>query len=180
MTGVPCHRVRAVFALAVALFGTAAAAAAFTSNTATDSSCDALYRSRRLMRRVTAAVTPRGSSSLLALHATVKFKSFEGMLGELQKEPLLLVYFYKNLCGPCQLQRRELKGIAARLPKVLAVDVEKWPHLGTRHKIGSLPCVLMIREGQEVDRWEGLTMSGDLLDRVAAFQEGRGGGQVAP
>jgi thiol-disulfide isomerase/thioredoxin len=121
--------------------------------------------------RVASASSASAATSSSSLHATLKFKSYEGMLGELhQKEPLLLVYFYKDLCGPCRLQRRELNGIAARLPKVLAIDVEKWPHLGTRYNIGCLPCVLMIRHGQEVDRWEGLTLSHDLLERVAAFQ----------
>lgn len=112
---------------------------------------------RRLMQRAP-----------FTLQATMKFKSFEEMLGELQKEPLLLVYFFKDLCGPCKLQRQELAAASQLLPaRVLAIDVEKWPNIGTRHNIGKLPCLLVIQQGQEVERLEGLTTAGDLLERVS-------------
>lgn len=131
----------------------------------------AAFRSRTTETTVRPATYENSNTFARApasLQATMKFKSFEGMLGELQEEPLLLVYFYKDFCGPCKLQRRELTAASEHLPaRVLAIDVEKWPNIGTRHNIGSLPSFLIIRRGEEVDRLEGLTTARDLQQRVS-------------
>jgi thiol-disulfide isomerase/thioredoxin len=65
--------------------------------------------------------------------------------------------------------------VAAQLPsdaavvplKMLAIDTEKWPHVGLAwFKVSKLPCVVVLRNKQVVARMEGLTRANDLLEHV--------------
>ena len=51
--------------------------------------------------------------------------------------------------------------------KMLAIDTEKWPHVGLAwFKVSKLPCVVVLRNKQVVARMEGLTRAKDLLEHV--------------
>lgn len=51
--------------------------------------------------------------------------------------------------------------------KMLAIDTEKWPHVGLAwFKVSKLPCVVVLRNKTVVARMEGLTRAQDLLEHV--------------
>jgi thiol-disulfide isomerase/thioredoxin len=62
----------------------------------------------------------------------------------------------------------QLPSDAAAVPlKMLAIDTEKWPHVGLAwFKVSKLPCVVVLRNKRVVARMEGLTRASDLLEHV--------------
>lgn len=71
---------------------------------------------------------------------------------------LVLVKFGADWCGPCRKVEAELDQLAAdnagRLT-VLTVDVDKEPKLADKHNVGSIPRLLLFRNGVQIDHWTG-------------------------
>ena len=119
------------------------------------------------------------TSSSSALYASpssasssMKFQNFDAMLDAFMGEPVL-VYFSSVNCGPCHLQRQELaalRKINRHLEglKILSIDTEKWPQVGSRYQIRSLPCLLVVKDKEVVLRLEGLTKAEDLAQQMHA------------
>jgi thioredoxin 1 len=94
-----------------------------------------------------------------------KFKNIEEMLDTFRAEPVL-VSFTSGNCGPCKLQKKELATVSQVVGsgfKMFAIDTEKWPNVGSRFKIGTLPCLVVVKEGEVLLRLEGLTLAEDIL-----------------
>ena len=108
----------------------------------------------------------RTAPTTTAVHASsIKFRNFEDMLDAFRMEPIL-VYFSATNCGTCYLQKKELSALRSKMgdsaPKVLSIDTEKWPHVGTRFQIRALPCLLVVKDKQVLLRLDGLTRAEDL------------------
>ena len=120
--------------------------------------------SRRQLRNT--AVFASSSSS-----QSIKFQNFDAMLDAFMGEPVL-VYFSSVNCGPCHLQRQELAALRKinnhhlEGLKIISIDTEKWPHVGSRYHIRSLPCLLLVKDKQVVLRLEGLTTADDLAEQM--------------
>jgi thioredoxin 1 len=101
-----------------------------------------------------------------SLDSSSKFKNVDDMLDAYQMEPILIYFSQKN-CGPCRLQKKELstvqKIMGDKAFKILAIDTEKWPQVGSRFRIGKLPCLLVLRNKEVVTKLEGLTRAEDLV-----------------
>jgi thioredoxin-like negative regulator of GroEL len=110
--------------------------------------------------------TENNKSRQLSLNSSSKFKDVDDMLDAYQMEPILIYFSQKN-CGPCKLQKKELsivqKIMGDKALKILAIDTEKWPHVGSRFRIGKLPCLLVLRNKEVVTKLEGLTRAEDLV-----------------
>lgn len=121
-----------------------------------------------------------------------QFKNIEELLASFREEPVLIAFTAVN-CGPCKLQKRELEKAQKRLvvdkkasssttstatssssatisgssfPRVVAIDTNKWPHVGSRFHVGKLPCLVAILNGKVLFRLEGLTMAEDVVSRL--------------
>jgi len=53
--------------------------------------------------------------------------------------------------------------------KILSIDTEKWPHVGKRFQIRSLPCLLVIKDKQVLLRLDGLTKADDLVEQMRSL-----------
>lgn len=135
----------------------------------------------------------QSSSSTTELNqAKLRFKDANQMIESLQDEDSLVVMlFTSELCGPCRLQKKELKRLWSKkesfehqhhhtseettsLPlKILTIDMEKWPQVGRRFSVGKLPCLIMF-QGQKDDtqRLEGLVSAEELWTHVENFAFG--------
>ena len=79
----------------------------------------------------------------------------------------VVVDFWAAWCGPCRMISPVLEDLAERHAghlKVAKVDVDANPGLATRFGAQSIPLLVVIRDGQEVDRVVG------ALPRVALEQ----------
>ena len=84
----------------------------------------------------------------------------------------VLVDFYAEWCGPCQLMAKELEQVGAQLKdqlQVVKINTEKYPDLATRHQIAALPTLVLFKQGQPVHRIEGLLKAAQLVAQVQPF-----------
>jgi thioredoxin 1 len=116
------------------------------------------------------------ASRTTSLYSTssMTFKNFDRMLEAFRGEPVL-IYFSSKICGPCQLQRKELATVRTMLDssnsafiKVLTIDANSFPQVGVRYSVTKLPCLLFIKDGEVLLRLEGLTKAEDLINLYRA------------
>jgi len=96
-----------------------------------------------------------------------QFKSFADMIQN--SETPLLVDFYASWCGPCRLMAQVLDQVKGQLGDEVAVvkiDTEKYPQIATQWQIHALPTLILFKEGQPVDRIEGVLRPHELLQRL--------------
>jgi thioredoxin 1 len=92
--------------------------------------------------------------------------------GEALNAPgLVLVYFWAPWCGPCRLVAPSVQAIAAHMGsalKVLKMEVDPNPTTVQRYHVEGVPALVLLRDGQEIDRIEGAVTKQriqELIDR---------------
>lgn len=70
----------------------------------------------------------------------------------------VLVDFYADWCGPCKMLRPILEEISDERADVTvaAVNIDEQDELADEFEVSSIPCVVVFRNGAEVDRSIGL------------------------
>jgi thioredoxin 2 len=82
----------------------------------------------------------------------------------------VVVDFWAGWCGPCRMIAPVLEDLAERHAghvKVVKVDVDANPGLASRFGAQSIPLLVVIREGHEIDRVVGALPRATLERRLA-------------
>lgn len=76
---------------------------------------------------------------------------------KLINEDLVLVDFYANWCGPCQLLSPNLEKLSEKHEnlKIVKVDVDKFPNLARKYGIMSIPAIKVYQKGKLVKETVG-------------------------
>jgi thioredoxin len=103
---------------------------------------------------------------------TVKqqFRNLEELLASSSK--VVLVDFYAEWCGPCQMMAKILEEVNAQLRgqvKIVKVSTETYPELAARYEVYALPTLVLFHQGQLVKRLEGLRSAAELIRDVQPF-----------
>ncbi|MBQ1921444.1 MAG: thioredoxin [Ruminococcus sp.] len=76
----------------------------------------------------------------------------------LQSDRPVLADFYAEWCGPCKMLRPILEEISddRQDVKVVSINIDEEDELAEQFDVSAIPCVVLIKDGMEVDRSVGL------------------------
>lgn len=80
-----------------------------------------------------------------------------------------LVDFYADWCGPCRMIApivEELSDEFQGRAKIAKVDIEKAQKVTASYGVTSIPTIIVLKNGQEVERQVGLKGKDDLKDMI--------------
>ncbi len=97
-------------------------------------------------------------------------------VGEVDASPLpVLADFWAPWCGPCHAVAPALERIAGRRAsrlKVVKVNIDENPDLAARFGVRSIPTMVVLRRGREVDRMVGALPAEEIDRRLARLGDG--------
>lgn len=85
------------------------------------------------------------------------------------KEGTALVDFYATWCGPCKQISPILEDIAEENPgetKIIKVDIDENSELVKRYRVMSVPTLILLRDGEVVNKVAGVRTKQELLDII--------------
>ena len=82
----------------------------------------------------------------------------------LQSEKRVLVDFNAEWCGPCKMMKPVLEEISTSNNeiKIVSINVDDENELVSKYNISSIPCLVLIENGEEINRSIGLISRSDL------------------
>ena len=99
-----------------------------------------------------------------------QFSSFNELLSG--SDVPVLVDFYATWCGPCQMMVPILDKVNAQLKgrlQVVKIDTDKYPQLASQYQVHALPTLVLFKNGQPVDRIEGVLPVEQIVQRLQSF-----------
>lgn len=96
-----------------------------------------------------------------------QFNSFEDLLSGADLP--VLVDFYATWCGPCQMMAPILEQVNTQMNDrlmVVKIDTDNYPDLATNYQIHALPTLVLFKNGQPVERIEGVLPADKLIQHL--------------
>ena len=84
----------------------------------------------------------------------------------IQSEKPILVDFYAEWCGPCQMMKPRILDVAERIgedAKVVQIDVDKEKEIAERFRIQSVPTLIIFKKGKQLWRQTGVISTHALV-----------------
>ena len=102
------------------------------------------------------------------IHATID--TFEEEV--IKQKGLVLVDFWAQWCGPCQMIAPILAEIDEECPavKVCKVDVDANMGLAQSYKVVAIPFLILFRDGEVQEKLTGLQSKKELMDMIKKYK----------
>lgn len=87
------------------------------------------------------------------------------------KNKIILVDFWASWCAPCRMMAPVLNDVAKELNgnmHVGKVNIEKYQSLANKYKVRSIPTIILLKNGKEVNRFVGFKNKDFLLKQIKA------------
>lgn len=86
------------------------------------------------------------------------------------KGKVVLVDFWASWCTPCRMMAPVLNDVASELngnSHVGKVDIQQYQSLANQFKVRSIPTLILLKNGKEVNRFVGIKSKDFLLKEIA-------------
>ena len=86
----------------------------------------------------------------------------------LQSDKIVLVDFYADWCGPCKMLSPVVDSVANENAdiKVVKVNVDNAQDLAIKYQVMSIPTLVVIKNGQEINRSVGVVSKSQIEEMV--------------
>ena len=86
----------------------------------------------------------------------------------LEIEKTVLIDFFADWCGPCKMLSPIIEQFAKENEKVkvVKINVDELPDLAVKYGVRSIPTLVVIKNGEEVNRSVGLIDKSEILELV--------------
>ena len=84
----------------------------------------------------------------------------------IHSEKPVLVDFYAEWCGPCQMMKPRILDVAERIgedAKVVQIDVDKEKEIAEHFRIQSVPTLIIFKKGKQLWRQTGVISTHALV-----------------
>ena len=91
----------------------------------------------------------------------------------MQSTKPVLVDFYAEWCGPCQIMKPRILDVTERIgddAKVIQIDIDKEKELATRFRIQSVPTLIIFKNGKQQWRQSGVISAHALMQLLKEYQ----------
>ena len=91
----------------------------------------------------------------------------------IQSTKPVLVDFYAEWCGPCQIMKPRILDVAERIgddAKVIQIDIDKEKEFATRFRIQSVPTLIIFKNGKQQWRQSGVISAHALMQLLKEYQ----------
>ncbi|WP_121745020.1 thioredoxin [Natronorubrum halophilum] len=113
--------------------------------------------------------THRGSSEQ-SLDEPVRIDGTDHLEAVVSDHDVVLVDFYADWCGPCQMLEPVLDGLASETDAVIAkVDVEQHQQLAGAYGVRGVPTLLLFADGEQVEQHTGALPADRLRDLIESY-----------
>ena len=89
---------------------------------------------------------------------------------QMTRNKLILIDFWASWCAPCRMMAPVLNQLAEELPgktQIGKVDIEKFQSLAGHFKVRSIPTLLLLKNGKEINRFVGIKSKEYLMKEIA-------------
>ncbi|HSL30458.1 MAG TPA: thioredoxin [Anaerolineales bacterium] len=120
--------------------------------------------------RTAAQPSPTQKQAVMNSPIAVNEAAFEREV--LRADRPVLVDFWAPWCGPCRMVAPALESLAREhgdALKVVKVNVDENPGLAGKYRAMSIPTMIVVKDGLEVDRWVGALPENAIRSRVARW-----------
>ena len=99
----------------------------------------------------------------------VNGKSFEKEV--LQSEKPVVLDLFATWCGPCKMLRPVLEELSEEHNEVkfVSVDVDEESEIAMKYGVSSIPCLVFLKNGEEVDRSVGFRPKDAIEDVIGTL-----------
>lgn len=86
----------------------------------------------------------------------------------LNSDKTVLIDFYADWCGPCKMFSPIIESVAEENEdiKVVKIDVDNAQDLAIKYQVMSIPTIVVIKNGQEVNRNVGVVSKSQIVEMV--------------
>lgn len=85
---------------------------------------------------------------------------------------ILVVDFFAEWCGPCKMLSPILESLAPEFEgklEIVKIDIDSEPELAQKYGVSSIPTIVAIKDGAEIDRMVGFQSKDSLSAKFSAL-----------
>ena len=90
----------------------------------------------------------------------------------LKSNTLVIIDFFADWCGPCQMMKPVFEKLSANYKGKLnfaKVNTEISPEIAQRYGIQGIPCLVIVKKGEEIGRIVGFSSESMLKQKIDSY-----------